>query len=342
MRKALLLIFIVMFPLPLMVLAQGDNPVRLQVSDEGAFIYDMPDGWMVEGSREELTLASSELALFLMENSPNPIVQLPEGETVISIALMDPQVLISTFDLPEDATPVELLDALAFWLDDFLALEAAEQFEVGGQEAAISRKVVDGQSLDVLVYFMMPDRIAVVTIVSNGDIPQQVYDIIESVRYRRQTVRYEDDHLVADVPLGWEVERGDQGHIFSNVIEKVTQSSFDLEAGEYVFTVMNLTPGDDDNEVIDLAALAMELAEEVAGNDPDVGDAQSFRLPGDLVPVEGRTFVHVVFHAENSDEGGVVVTQNKHLQTIALVYKADDGEAIAWTAIWTALTVRFK
>src|SRR5690606_37892712 len=117
-----------------------------------------------------------------------------------SLALMDPQVLISTFDLPEDATPVELLDALTFWLDGFVAPAAAEEFEIGGQEAAISRNIVDEQSLESLVYFLLPDRIAVVTIVSNGDIPPQAYDIIDSVRYRRQTDRYEDDDLIAEIP----------------------------------------------------------------------------------------------------------------------------------------------
>lgn len=325
-----------------MLLAQGEAPVRLQVSDEGAFIYDVPEGWMVEGSREELTLASSELALFLMENSPNPIVHLPEGEMVISLALMDPQVLISTFNLPEDATPVELLDALAFWMDGLVELAAAEEFAIGGQAAAISHNAVEAQTLESLVYYLLPERIAVVTIVSNGDVPPQAYNIIDSVRYRRQTDRYEDDDLVAEIPVGWDVEIARQGHIFSNVIEKTVRRSADLEVGEYVFTVMNLTPGDDDDAVVTLEALALELAENVAGDDADIGDAQTFRLPGNLVPVEGRTFAQVVFQAENSAEGGVVVTQNKQLQTIALIYEANDGEAIAWSAIWTALSVRFK
>lgn len=344
MKRALLLILTALFCLPSILQAQADDPVRLQVSDVGAFVYQVPDGWVVEGSREELLLASSELALFLMENSAAPIAQLPDGETVISFALMDPQVIVSTFDLSESATPTELLDGFGFWMNDLLKLEAAQEFEINERAAAISRNTKNEQTLDILLYFLFPDRIAVVTILSNGDIPDNTFDIIESIRYRRHADIYEDDNLIADVPVGWEIEADDGKYVFSNVIEKAARRSVDLEAGEYIFTVMNLTPEEGLDDDIDLVEVATELAEDLADDNMHIGDARSFRVSGDLVPVEGRTFVQVTIQSDDRDDGGVIVTQNNRQQMVALIYSAehDEGDAIAWTAIWTALTVRFK
>jgi hypothetical protein len=343
-KNVLLLILIALFCVPSMLQAQADDPVRLQVSDVGAFVYQVPDDWEVEGSREELLLASSELALFLMENSTAPIAALPDGETVISFALMDPQVIVSTFDLPESATPVELLDGLGFWMNDLLTLEVAQEFEINGQAAAISHNTTNEQTLNVLLYFLFPDRIAVVTILSNGDIPENTFDIIESIRYRRQADIYEDDEFIADVPVGWGIEADDREYVLSNVMQKASRSSVDLEAGEYIFTVMNLTPEEGQDDDIDLAEVALELAESVASDDAEISDARSFRVPGDLVPVEGRTFVQVTIQSEDGDDGGVIVTQNNRQQMVALIYAAnhDEGDVIAWTAIWTALIVRFK
>jgi hypothetical protein len=344
-KRTLLLILVVICCLPpINMLAQGEDPVRLQVSDAGAFVYKVPEGWVVEGSREELLLASSELALFLMENSPTPIAQLPEGETIISLALMDPQVIIATFDLPEEATPVELLDSFGFWINGYVTLEAAVELEFNGQPAALSRNIVDGQILNTLLYFLLPDRIAVVTILSNGEIPSNAYDIIETIHYRRQADIYEADDLIADVPTGWDVEMDNRVYTISNVIQKATRPPLDLGVNEYVFIVMNLTPEDSQHDAVDVEALALELAENAAVDNAEISGPLTFRLPDDLVPVEGRSFVQVKIQSETNDAGGVVVTQNNHQQTVALIYAAGngDGETIAWTAIWTALTVRFK
>jgi hypothetical protein len=342
MKRAFLLLLVLLLVLPLSVFAQDDTVDAVAVfrTEDGAYVAILPEGWVADGSRAEgLRIGNSQETLDMMLNEEEDTPA--SGMIGISVTAFSSEDLMGLLELDEEATEVDLLNGL---LELLLSSggEEADLGEVGEIEfdkrpaATVTGTLNAETEAKIYLHHLAQDTLAL-TIVATpvGELQGVVEDvtsIITGVGYSlelTETYTSEDGSMTFMYPADTFVTDSD-GVPFISSDEELPEDVF--EPGQYGIVVIDLTAmgmvGEDmDTTAQSLVESVMEEGDEMNG---------PFHL---LVNEEDDVTFIAVSNSEEKNEGGVFLLE-KETGVYAVIFVAAHGYADTISA--TALNVLYS
>ncbi|MCB9436765.1 MAG: hypothetical protein H6673_07190 [Anaerolineales bacterium] len=344
MKRLLCLLLLLTIAIPFTALAQEDaTPVyEVFVTEDGAFITLLPDGWVAEGDGDGgLQVANSTETMDAMNNSD---VMGPESGQFAMLILPLPAEMLDLFGGSADSSYSEILTIMMGLFgegDDFPSF--GEPIELSGEEYGFDGAYATGSSeltdAKMIVYDLAVGTIGVAVLVAApGELDNfeaEAGSVIVTASYAPaldESYSNEDAAVEFDYPAGWKADVDENGLVYVTNDPEVTPDS-DLQSGQYAVAVINLSAFGLAGDTLEATAdniLPLLLDEGDTADDPVI-----------LVVGDDEVFVIGVSNEDETTNDGGLVIRDVDGTMYAAVYASayDEARLIGYTAAAILLSI---